>query len=186
MEKKINKSTGEVIDERVVDQGQVFPDPDDDYIITYKEQAEVIKTGEGKSDFIIKKRLVPVQKVKRSDHINSFAGDVGIENILKKVALSGDTIANVVESGKYASKQKGDHVVDISDAPKDTFEALDKVKEAYADFERLPKALRKGRSMSEFNKTLKAEEITAYIDEQVKSRLASIQKKAEEKKGENK
>lgn len=183
-EKKVNKATGEVVIEKRLPRvsGQVFETPEKSKIIVWKEVKEIEKTGEGKSDFKIHCKLVPAEVYNRADHINSFSGDVGIQNILKKVALSGEDIGQVIESGRFYSKQKGDHVVDISKAPKDTFEALNEVEKGMKNYKTLPEELTKGRKFSTFAKEFNAEELNNYIEAQVQKRVA--QKKEESQKGE--
>lgn len=162
--------------------GQVFEDPEKDTIKTYKEVAEVLKTGEGKSDFVIKKKLVVVEEVNRSDYICSFSGDVGIQNVLKKLALSGKDIASVVESGQFASKQKG--VVDISNMPDDIATAFRSVQKGVEAFDKLPEELKKKMSFDAFASSVNAEEINKYIQSQIDKRISRL--KAQEKPKEDK
>ena len=181
--KIVNEKTGEVVLVKRQFKGQVFKDPKDNTIITWKEVKEVVKTGDGKHDFKIECKLVKAEEVNRADSINSYSGDVGIQNVLKKIALSGKDLASVVEAGTYASKQKGDYVVDISKAPSDTFEALDEVEKGLAAHKKLPNELKKGKRFDEFAQTVKTEDLNAYIESQVQKRLAQL-KKAESKKEE--
>lgn len=181
MEKVVNKATGEIVKKRRVISGQVFPDPEKDTIKVWKEVKEVEKTGEGKSDFKIHCKLAVAEEYNRADHINSFSGDVGIQNVLKKVALGGHDIGQVIESGAFQSKQKGDHVVDISKTPKDTFEALNEVEKGLKGWKGIPDELKKGRNMAEFAKTFNAEELNSYIEAQVQKRLKKAEPKKEEK-----
>lgn len=182
MEQKVNKETGEIIKKRRVIPGQVFPDPEKDTIKVWKEVKEIEQTGQGKSDFKIHCKLVVAEEYNRADHINSFSGDVGIQNVLKKVALGGHDVGQVIESGAFQSKQKGDHVVDVSKVPGDTFEALDEVEKGLKGWKGIPDELKKGRNMAEFAKTFSADELNSYIEAQVQKRL---KKKEPEEKGEN-
>lgn len=181
MEKEVNKATGEIIKKRRVIPGQVFPDPEKDTIKVWKEVKEIEKTGEGKSDFKIHCKLAVAEEYNRADHINSFSGDVGIQNVLKKVALSGRDIGSVIESGAFQSKQKGDHVVDISKTPQDTFEALNQVEKGIKGWKGIPDELKKGRNMAEFAKTFNADELNSYIEAQVQKRLKKKEPQQEEK-----
>lgn len=181
-----DKKTGEVkkILKKRVFAGQKFLDPGKDTIKTYKEVSEVVKTGEGKSDFVIKKKLAVVEEVNRADHINSFSGDVGLQNILKKLAMSGTDVASVVESGRFASKQKG--LVDISDMPDNIAEAFREVEKGVKAYDKLPEDLKKKMSFDVFASSFKKEDFEKYIQSQVDKRIVKMQKKVEQQKVEEK
>lgn len=59
--------------------------------VTYCEKDKVIKTGEGDDDFIIEKVVVEESRCDRDEYINSFSDEAGIENIIKKVQITGNT-----------------------------------------------------------------------------------------------
>lgn len=179
-EKKVVTSTGEVISKGRHFKGQVFADPKDDVIVTYKEVSEVVKTGEGKHDFFIKKNIVAVESVNRRDYINSFSGDVGLQNVLKKIALSGKDLTSVVDSGKFYSKQG---YVDISNAPTNIVEAYEAVEKGVKAFDSLPAELKKKSSMAKFAESVTPAEMKAYIDLEVSKAIAAAKAtKAEERK----
>lgn len=66
-------------------------DDDDKYIIGRELKDCVVKTGDKDVDFVLDKKVVEISRVDRQEYIESFADDVGILNIMKKVALTGDT-----------------------------------------------------------------------------------------------
>lgn len=102
----VNSSTGEVITKKSRFSGQIFADPAKDDIITYKVIDEIVKTGEGKNDFKIVQKLVVAERVNRADAINAHATEVGLHNVLKRLALSGKDIASVVDSGAFIQNKR--------------------------------------------------------------------------------
>jgi len=157
-------------------EGQTFVSKD---IIEYKEVAEVKKTGEGKHDFKVIKTLVPISKTNRADYIDSFASDVGIMNVLKKVLVGGETIEDVVKTGKFMSKQQGE--VDLSKLPDNIADAYRAVEAGVKAFDSLPDNLKKKQSFARFAESFSKDDFTAYLRAEVDKVLA-LQKK--EPKGE--
>lgn len=67
-------------------------DSDDDKYIIGRELKDSVKmTGDKDTDFVIEKKVVEISRVDRQEYIDSFSDDVGILNIMKKVALTGDS-----------------------------------------------------------------------------------------------
>lgn len=168
VEKSINKDG--------IVKGQVFIEPEKNEIITYKVVNYIEKTGDGENDFVVKQKMVIANKVNRADSINSYSGDVGIQNVLKKVALSGEDLASVVDSGKFYSKQKG--LVDLSEVPDNVVEAYKKVEDGVKAFDNLPKDLKKKSSMAHFASEVTNEEIYKYIDAKIEA-ITKASKKEE-------
>lgn len=157
-------------------EGQSFKSND---IIEYKEVAEVKKTGEGKHDFKVIKTLVPVSKTNRADYIDSFASDVGIMNVLKKVLVGGETIEDIVKSGRFATKQQGE--VDLSKLPDNIADAYRAVEAGVKAFDSLPDNLKKKQSFAHFAESFSKDDFTAYMRAEVEKVLAQQRK---EPKGE--
>ena len=63
-------------------------DPDD--IVEYGIKQVVKKVGDGEEDYVIEDKVVEVSRVNRQSYIAKDAPDVGVMNILAKVARSGD------------------------------------------------------------------------------------------------
>ena len=143
----------------VVFEGQFFKSED---IVEYTEVAEVKKTGEGKHDFVIVKSIVPTSTTNRADFINSFSGDVGIMNVLKKVVAGGETIEDVVNSGRFASKQKD--LVDLSHLPDNIADAYRKVEEGVKAFDNLPNDIKKKQSFAHFAESFSKDDFQKYKD----------------------
>lgn len=155
----------------VVDEGQTFKSKE---IFEYKEVQEIVKTGEGKHDFKVIKKLVTASKTNRSDYINSFSGDVGIMNVLKKVLVGGETIDEVVKSGRFASKQVGE--VDLSKLPDNIVDAYKSVEKGVKAFDDLPENVKKKQSFARFAESFDQDEFNKYIQAEVRKVIA-LQKK---------
>lgn len=59
--------------------------------VNYNVRDKIVKIGEGDYDFIVEKEVYEEGRCNRDDYIESFSSDVGVENILRKVQLTGDT-----------------------------------------------------------------------------------------------
>lgn len=64
--------------------------PTKEDIVTYDVRDVVIKTGDSKHDFVVEKEVYECERKNRDAFIQSFSQDVGIENIIKKIQISGD------------------------------------------------------------------------------------------------
>lgn len=73
----------------VVFPGRKFDKEEDRDIVDYYEKDVITKTGEGEDDYKVTKKVVEYSRVNRDKYIQSFSDEVGIKNILKKVALGG-------------------------------------------------------------------------------------------------
>lgn len=108
--------------------------------------------------------------VDRQDYINSFADDVGILNILKKVVRSGDTAL---------LKQCEPGYIDMTNMPGDFLEAKAMYDSAMNAYEQLPEEIKQGMTAQEFAK------ITAEnLDKSLKQYVDGLTPKAEVNKTE--
>ena len=170
--KKVGSSFGPLIDKPKHTQTDYTKDDD---IVGYCEQEYVVKTGEGDTDFVKKTRVVEFERKNRQDYIDSFAEDVGILNVLKKVAVSGD---------ESLVKQRPDPAfMDLTDFPTNKEDMFNKVKEGVDAFDKLPDDIKKKMSMEQFVNTFGQEQFDALIKEKVDAVLAA-QKVQKEKEGE--
>lgn len=146
----------------------------DDDIIEVEEHEVIEKTGEGPSDFIVKKVVVEVNRVNRADYIASFEGDVGIKNVLKKVNLTGDaTLLN--QRGASISPE----LVDITQFPSDKTDAFNAVKEGVDNFDNLPEDIRNKMSLESFVKFFGQDKFNELVKSQVDAAIAAAQAKKE-------
>lgn len=149
-------------------------------IVTLEVADEIKKITDDvtkKEDFVIEKVVRETSRLDANDYVQSFADDVGIENILKKIALTGDvSLLNQRQRSIGQVDENGYEVLqDYTGIPGDVLEAAAIVKSGRDVFSSLPADLVKGRSFAEFVETATQDEIQAYM-------LASLeaQKKASE------
>lgn len=108
----------------------------------------------------------PVEKVRYNlqDYIASFADDVGIQNILKKLALSGDkSLLN--QTGREPMNENGglEPIQDYSNVPGNKTEAFEQVARGVAAFDTLPEDLKGKLSLTQFAELFGQEEFDKYI-----------------------
>lgn len=136
-------------------------------IVSYGRTDRLVKAGlleNGELDtenFIVEEKVVETERINRQDYINSFREDVGIENILKKVALSGDTtLLNRVKRDPLPLAADGKEIIqDITPLQEgiDNVGAIgDNMRKTFAA---LPKDLVADRSLEDFLKGCTQEEI---------------------------
>lgn len=144
-------------------------------IVTYMRQNKLVKTktdAKGNvdpDDYEIEEVAVETERVNRQDYINSFREDVGIANILKKVALSGDaTLLNQVKRNPLPVMADGKEMVQDITPLQDGEEAVgamgDNMLKTYAA---LPDDLKAGRTLEQFLTSVSQAEIDAYVAAQV-------------------
>lgn len=139
-------------------------------IVTRKVIDAVTMTGEKDTDFVLKKKVVETSKVDLDEYVNSFAEDVGILNVFRKVAATGDTTL-INERTRVPGKvdENGfEEINDISKVPSDYMDvkkAVDSANNVKLDPE-LKKAL---QNMSD-----------AELNEYIKTRYAKKEEKKEE------
>lgn len=112
---------------------QVFPGHDysEKDLAFAVEVEKVKKTGEGDQDFVVLKELKIDKVVNRQDYINQFQDDVGILNVLKRVAKTGDE--SLINQRPVASGY-----MDLTNMPHDIISAAEKIDQANALYEKLP------------------------------------------------
>lgn len=151
--------------------GTDFVPIDKNFIVEFDVKDKVIKTGEGEFDYVLKQVVFPKSKVLRSDAINEHRDDVGILNVMKTVAKTGD-ISPFTHNGEVLSS----NLSILSEEEK--LNAAIKAKETYSN---LDPDLTKGKSFNDFtSKAMSSDEFDAYIQKKVEEKLAASQPKVEE------
>lgn len=112
----------------------------DKYYIDYEVKKVARKTGDGEDDFVIEDKVI-VHRRLISEVVNAEADQVGVEAYLRRLALSGESIPDVVTS---------DEVVDYTKFPQTTAEQMKMQDNALAAFEKLPKELTQGMTYEQF------------------------------------
>lgn len=126
---------------------------DTDYeAITILDKVE--KNGEGDNDFVIvksvQKDLTPIR-----DIIDADAESVGVYNIMKMVARTGDTSLLPVD--------KGDCNVDLTGAPEDLMQLKQMGVDAENAFNALPSDITEGQDITSFINNMSQEKFDALI-----------------------
>ena len=116
-------------------------------------------------DFLVEEVVVEDERVNRADYINSFREDVGIANILKKVALSGDvSLLNQVQRPKLVPDENGFEPIQDATILQSGEENIAKIGEdmryTYAS---IPEELTKGRSLEKFHFDQPHQDVHFYI-----------------------
>ena len=145
------------------------------YYIDRVLKDKVVKTGDGEDDYTIVKVVVE-DKRSIKETIDSQANDVGLNNILRKYALTGDESIlpeRAVDNGE---------VIDMTQMPQDLIEANNFYANQKALYDNLPQEITKGRSFSEFMTNFTQAEFNAYVA----ALAAAAQPKKEQQEGGNK
>lgn len=158
----------------------------DDYIIDYYEVEHVKMVGEKDTDFVKSSTIEEYSRTPRQAYLDSQADDVGILNIMKKVALSGD-ISLLNQTGRvgYPSDDKDslgravEKVVDLTSYQGGTIEALNAYKHGADVYAKLDPELKGKLSMEEVAK-LSDEVITSYLQK----KISVIEEASKKKEGE--
>lgn len=129
----------------------------DKYYISRQLVDVAKKFGEGEEDFVIVKKVIE-KKQDIKEIIDSQADDVGLNNILKKFAITGDP--GVLPESVNTS---GTEVVDYSSMPQDLIEAGQYFEAKKKEFDALPDDLKKGRNFTEFMATFNQAEFDSYF-----------------------
>lgn len=104
--------------------------------------------------------IVPeVKETKRSikETIESQASDVGLDNILRKFALSGDK-SILPQPCTFT-----DEVLDLTKLPQDNAEYFEYIHAIYEKYQSLPVELRKDLSISDFVQQVSQADIDSYL-----------------------
>lgn len=129
-----------------------------------------VKVGDGESDYVIEKREKVLSRCKRQDYINSFAEDVGILNIMKKVSQTGDI--SLLNQRPVA----GSDFVDISNLPDNVIDGIKFMNSAKDSFDSLPADLKKDLKIEDVaNGKLDISALNAYIDRLVAAKVAAAE-----------
>lgn len=155
---------------------------EDNYIIEYQEVEHVKLVGDNDTDFIKTVTVEECSRVNRQEYLNEQSGDVGILNILKKMALSGDeSLVNETHRVSLPGLEKDalgrpvEDVVDISNYQVDKIDALNSYKKGAAVFGSLDPELKGKKSLEDVAK-MSDKEIEDFISNKVKAIYAEIAK----------
>lgn len=114
-------------------------------------------TGSGENDFEIKTKEV-AHETNINEHIESFASEVGVRNIMAKIAMTKDLSLAEQVPAEYADLSV------IPDTPQEKLAAMKTAEEAYSAID---PELRGNLSMEDFIKSLDEQKISKYIDAKI-------------------
>lgn len=150
-------------------------DESDEYIITRELKEDYIPQNNG----VVKETNVYVtSKVNRKEYIQSFKDEVGLENILRKVEMTGDVaLLDQTHRVPGAIADDGKEVlVDYTKVPSSPEEAAKIIEQGRAVFSNIPDDLKANRSFVDF--------VEGCTDAEVKAYLQAVLKKSEVDKNE--
>lgn len=165
---------------------------EDVYIIDYAEVKHVKMVGDKDTDFVENIVVEEIGRTNRQDYYDEQSGEVGILNILRKVAFSGDDSllnqthrVSIPGSEKDALGRPVEDIVDLTDySGVDRIQALNKFKEGAAVYQDLDPALKGNKSLEEVAK-MSDDEINQYIKNSVDAYLSQVAAaRSSEQKGE--
>ena len=126
-------------------------------IIKVVKPVVVYPEKDNKDLFYVSYEEVITQKLDRKKYIKSFDGDVGVLNVVKKLALNKENAMD----GRFAVKSNT--YVDLSDFPKDGEEMAKMMASKNEVWAKLDPDLKKDMTYEEFCNTFSMDEFNAYI-----------------------
>lgn len=152
----------------------VFPKTFDEIVLI----PEAVNVDGDPENIVLQYKPVKKKTVDIDEYVGSFADEVGIQNILKKIAMSGDkSLLN--QTGREPLCPEGglEPVQDFSNVPKSKTEAFNAVVNGVNVFDQLGDDIKGKMSLEQFVQSFGQEEFDNYI----KSVIASTQLKGEDK-----
>lgn len=134
----------------------IFTKNFDEFYIDYEVKQVVKKVGDGEEDFIIEDKVIEHKRDIRQE-INSQADQVGVYNLMKRIALTGD------DSLMPEPMAKTGITSDYTGVPDNLLDADLLAKKRIEQFNALPDSLKKGRSFEEFMNTFNQDEFNVWL-----------------------
>ena len=157
--------------------GQNFGNFDDKNITESYEKEVVKKIGDGEDDFIIEKVVAVYKTYNRDKFIQDQSDDVGILNILKKVALSGD---DLTQENPFAAKPG---YFDMTQVPEDLAGVQDLVSKAKEVWDTLPEDLKGNLDYETFVKTMSTQKVYDALLKKAQDEKSAAAAQAQAEKG---
>lgn len=148
--------------------------PCDTVVKTYelKRKVEVIDKENDLYDIV--EEFIVVDEVDTDKLTKSFAGQTGLESVLKRVAITGDI--SLLGGASYDS----DQIFDATKVPS-TLGEVKAAAEKLSDYDKLPDELKKGRTVEEFIAQFTQADLDSYVKGLVEAEIAKV--KATDKGG---
>ena len=130
------------------------------HYITTKVKKVVKPIAENSDEFVVKTVLIE-EKTNIKELINSQASEVGVYNILDRVAKTGDT--TIIDELKAPT---GEQILDVSNMPLDMASAQNYAKQLLNVYNALPESIRAGRSFAQFCESYTQAEYDSWVASQ--------------------
>ena len=122
------------------------------------------QVGDDPENVVIRFKPVIKNEYDLQEYIASFADDVGIQNILRKMSITGDkSILNQTHRDPLCPDGGLEPIQDYSNVPKNKTEAFNAVAAGVAAFDELPEDLKGKMSLAQFVQLVGQDEFDAYI-----------------------
>ena len=144
-------------------------------IDTYLKEV-VVKTGEGNDEFFVDKVLSECGKKDRQKFLDAQAEDVGVLNIIRKAALSGEDVTD----GRFGMKQQG--FVDLDQMPQTLEATINLAQEKERIWKNLDPELKQNLSFEAFCQSINDEKLTEYVKAKINKNVVKTEEKSEEVK----
>lgn len=133
-------------------------------IVEYVRTNKLVK-ADSETDFLVEEVVVESSRVNRKAYIESFREDVGIANIMKKVAMTGDmSLFNQRHRDLLPVDETGKEIVQDIRVLQEGEEAIgalgDRMRKVFAA---MPKELTKGMSLEDFLTKTSQADIDAFV-----------------------
>lgn len=127
-------------------------------------KAKKITDADGVAQDIIEYEPVKVRDIPIAEFIHSFSDDIGIQNILQKVAMTGDK-SYLNQTGRTPLNKDGglEPVQDFSNVPMSKTDAFNAVAEGVRAYDALPAEVKEKMSFAQFAEGFGQEQFNAYI-----------------------
>lgn len=142
--------------------GHVYRDPD---LVETKIVSEAIVKGDGsdKTNYVIKRSQIEASRISRQDYIDSFADEVGVINVLRKVAKTGDTsLVNQIGEVPVGNQ-------DLTNMPTTPGGAYLYAKSLEDQYHNLTPELKGNMTLEEFMNKATNQYIDSYIEKKLES-----------------
>ena len=134
----------------------IFQKDFDEFYIDYELKQVVKKVGDGEDEFIIEDKVIEHKRDIRQE-INAQADQVGVYNLMKRVALTGD------DSLMPEPMPKTGVTSDYTNVPDNLLDADLLAKQRKAEFDALPDSIKKGRSFEQFVSSFTQDEFNVWL-----------------------
>lgn len=133
-------------------------------------KAKKVVDADGVSQDVIDYVPQKIKDIPIDEYIASFAEEVGIQNILRKVAMTGDrSYLNQTSREALCPEGGKEPIQDYTDAPSSKTEAFNLVAAGVAAYDKLPEELKGKMSMEQFVNDFSNDAFNAYVQKLIEA-----------------